>query len=58
MNIDDEIEYLHVRIKDLINDRHIANREEDWDRVDFISDQIASLESDLDALYEQRDILP
>lgn len=58
MNIDDEIEYLRVRIEDLISDRHNANRDEEWDRVDFISDQIASLESDLDALYEQRDQLP
>lgn len=58
MNIDDEIEYLRVRIEDLISDRHNANRDEEWDRVDFISDQIASLESDLDALYEQHDQLP
>lgn len=58
MNIDDEIEYLRVRIENLINDRHNANRDEDWDRVDFISDQIASLESDLGALYEQLSPLP
>lgn len=58
MNIDDEIEYLHVRIEDLTSDRHIANRDEDWDRVDYISEQISSLESKIEALYELRDQLP
>lgn len=58
MNIDDEIEYLRVRIEDLVSDRHIANRDEDWDHVDFITDQISSLESELDVLYELRSQLP
>lgn len=58
MNIDDEIEYLRVRIEDFINERHIANRDEDWDRVDYISEEISSLESVLEDLYELRSLLP
>lgn len=58
MNIDDEIEYLHVRIEDLISDQRIANWKEDWDRVDFISLEIVSLENELEALYELRSQLP
>lgn len=58
MNIDDEISYLHRRIEDLISDQRIANWKEDWDRVDFISLEIVSLESDLETFYELRDQLP
>lgn len=58
MNIDDEIEYLEARIEELVRDRQNSEYDEDWDRVDFISYQIASLESELDVLYEQRSLLP
>lgn len=58
MNIDDEIEYFKARIEELVHDRQNAASDEDWDRVDFFSDKISLLESELDALYEQRDMLP
>lgn len=58
MNIDDEIEYLEARIEELVRDRQNAEYDEDWDLVDSISYDIASLESELDVLYEKRSLLP
>lgn len=56
--IDDEISYLHRRIEDLTSDRYIAKWDEDWDHVEHLSEQISSLESNLETLYELRDQLP
>lgn len=58
MNIDDEIEYLEARIEELVRDRQNAEYDEDWDLIDYISYEIASLESELDVLYEKRSLLP